>query len=163
MQINDLKPAKGSNKERKRLGRGTGSGQGTSGGRGTKGQNARKSGQVRKGFEGGQMPLLRRIPKRGFNNEQFALFFEIVNLESINNKFEEGETVNETTLREKGLVKGNKDGIKVLGDGELTKKLNFQVDRASKSAVDKIAKAGGSLKLAEPKPVSIKQKSLETK
>lgn len=151
MQINDLKPARGSNTARKRLGRGTGSGLGTTSGRGGKGQTARKSGQVRKGFEGGQMPLLRRIPKRGFNNEQFAKVFEIVNLGDINDRFDAGETVNAATLKAKGLVHANKDGVKVLGNGDLTKKLNFEVDKISKPAADKIAKSGGSVKVAEVK------------
>ncbi len=146
MQINDLKPARGSNKERKRLGRGTGSGLGTSAGRGTKGQNARKSGQVRQGFEGGQMPLIRRIPKRGFSNARFALVFESVNVGAINDRFEAGETVNALTLKERGLIRGNKDGVKVLGDGELTKKLVFDVDKFSKSATDKIEKSGSTVK-----------------
>lgn len=151
MQINDLRPARGSNVSRKRLGRGTGSGLGTTAGKGTKGQNARKSGQVRKGFEGGQMPLLRRIPKRGFNNTQFATVYEIVNLGDVNDRFEAGETVNLATLKERGLVKGNKDGIKILGGGDITKKLNFEADKVSKSAADKIAKAGGGVKAPEAK------------
>lgn len=151
MQINDLKPARGSNTTRKRVGRGTGSGLGTTSGRGGKGQTARKSGPVRKGFEGGQMPLLRRIPKRGFNNEQFATVFEIVNLGDINDRFEAGDTVNTVTLKAKGLVHANKDGVKVLGNGDLTKKLTFEVDKISKPAADKIAKSGGSVKVAEVK------------
>lgn len=149
MQLNNLKPGYGSNKERKRRGRGTGSGTGTTGGRGNKGQNARKSGQVRQGFEGGQMPLLRRIPKRGFNNTQFATVYEIVNIDDINERFNDGETVNAESLKIKGLVHGNKDGIKVLGDGELSKKLSFVVDKVSKSAEEKIKKAGGDIKLIE--------------
>lgn len=151
MQINDLKPARGSNTTRKRVGRGTGSGLGTTSGRGGKGQTARKSGQVRKGFEGGQMPLLRRIPKRGFSNEQFALVFEIVNLGAINDRFEDGETVTIATLKSKGLVHANKNGVKVLGDGDFTKKLSFDVDRVSKSAAEKITKLGGSVKVRQTK------------
>lgn len=146
MQINDLKPARGSNRERKRLGRGTGSGQGTSAGRGTKGQNARKSGQVRQGFEGGQMPIVRRIPKRGFNNTQFATVYEAVNLGCIADRFDEGETVNAESLKARRLIHGNKDGVKVLGEGEITKKLVFEVDKLSKSAAEKITKAGGTIK-----------------
>lgn len=149
MQINDLRPARGSNKERKRLGRGTGSGLGTTAGRGNKGQNARKSGQVRQGFEGGQMPLIRRIPKRGFNNARFATVFECVNVGDINDRFDAGETVNVITLKERGLVNGNKDGVKVLGDGEITKKLVFDVDKYSKSADEKIKKAGGTITSTE--------------
>lgn len=145
MQINDLRPARGSNKERKRRGRGTGSGTGTTGGRGNKGQNARKSGQVRPGFEGGQMPLLRRIPKRGFNNKQFASVYEIVNLADIEDRFDNGETVNVETLYSKRLVKGNKDGIKVLGNGDITKKLTVEVDKISASAREKLEKAGSTV------------------
>ena len=149
MQLNDLRPGRGANKERKRRGRGTGSGQGTTGGRGNKGQNARKSGQVRPGFEGGQMPLIRRIPKRGFNNAQFATFYEIVNLADIEAKFEAGEPVNAASLKERGLVHCNEDGIKILGDGEITKALTFEVDKVSKSAEEKITKAGGKINLIE--------------
>ena len=149
MQLNQLRPGRGANKDRKRRGRGTGSGQGTTGGRGNKGQNARKSGQVRQGFEGGQMPLIRRIPKRGFNNAQFATVYEIVNLAEIEARFEAGETVNAESLKFRGLIHCNKDGVKVLGDGELTKKLTFEVDKVSKSAEEKIKKAGGEIKLIE--------------
>ena len=149
MQLNNLRPGRGANKERKRRGRGTGSGQGTTGGRGNKGQNARKSGQVRPGFEGGQMPLIRRIPKRGFNNAQFATVYEIVNLADIEAKFEAGEAVNAASLKERGLVHCNEDGIKILGDGELTKALTFEVDKVSKSAEEKITKAGGKINLIE--------------
>ncbi len=149
MQLNQLRPGRGANKDRKRRGRGTGSGQGTTGGRGNKGQNARKSGQVRQGFEGGQMPLIRRIPKRGFNNAQFATVYEIVNLAEIEARFEAGETVNAESLKARRLVHCNEDGIKILGDGELTKKLTFEVDKVSKSAEEKIKKAGGDIKLIE--------------
>ena len=149
MQLNQLRPGRGANKDRKRRGRGTGSGQGTTGGRGNKGQNARKSGQVRQGFEGGQMPLIRRIPKRGFNNARFATVYEIVNLVDIEARFEAGETVNAETLKARRLVHCNEDGIKILGDGELSKKLTFEVDKVSKSAEEKIKKAGGEIKLIE--------------
>ena len=145
MQLNQLRPGRGANKDRKRRGRGTGSGQGTTGGRGNKGQNARKSGQVRQGFEGGQMPLIRRIPKRGFNNARFATVYEIVNLAEIEARFEAGETVNAETLKARRLVHCNK----ILGDGELSKKLTFEVDKVSKSAEEKIKKAGGDIKLIE--------------
>lgn len=147
MQLNDLQPGYRANRERKRRGRGTGSGTGTTGGRGTKGQNARKSGQVRPGFEGGQMPLLRRIPKRGFNNYNFALVFEIVNLGDIEERFSAGETVNVQTLKERGLANGGKDGIKILSDGDLTKALTFEVHKLSKAAEAKVTKAGGTINL----------------
>ena len=143
MQLNELRPGRGANKDRKRRGRGTGSGQGTTGGRGNKGQNARKSGQVRQGFEGGQMPLIRRIPKRGFNNARFATVYEIVNLCDIEERFH-----------------CNKDGIKILGEGDFTKKLTFEVEKVSKSAEEKITKAGGEIKLIEKvKYVAKKEKN----
>ncbi len=145
MKLSDLKPGYRANRATKRLGRGTGSGQGTSAGKGTKGQKARKSGHVRIGFEGGQMPLIRRIPKRGFSNVRFALVFEIVNLEDIDMRFSDNDTVDKASLKAKGLVNGNKDGIKILGNGELSKKLSFVIDRISKSAEVKITAAGGSV------------------
>jgi large subunit ribosomal protein L15 len=142
MELHDLRPAPGANKDRKRLGRGSGSGHGTTAGKGTKGQKARSGGKIRPGFEGGQMPLNRRLPKRGFNNAQFATVFETVNLEAINNAFADGDVVNSVSMKEKGLVKGNKDGVKVLGDGEISKKLKFEVDKISGSAKEKAEKAG---------------------
>jgi large subunit ribosomal protein L15 len=145
MELHDLRPAEGARKKRKRLGRGSASGQGTSAGKGTKGQKARSGGKVRPGFEGGQMPLTRRLPKRGFNNAKFATVYEIVNLEDINTRFNDGEEVNVLTLKEKGLARGNKDGIKVLGDGELSKKLKFDVEKVSAAAAEKIKAAGGEV------------------
>ncbi|QAR32796.1 50S ribosomal protein L15 [Geovibrio thiophilus] len=145
MELHDLRPAEGARKKRKRLGRGSASGQGTTAGKGTKGQKARSGGGTRPGFEGGQMPLTRRLPKRGFNNARFATVYEIVNLEDINNRFNDGEEVNVLTLKEKGLVRGNKDGIKVLGDGELSKKLKFDVEKVSAAAAEKIKAAGGEV------------------
>lgn len=145
MELHDLRPAEGARKKRKRLGRGSASGQGTSAGKGTKGQKARSGGKVRPGFEGGQMPLTRRLPKRGFNNAKFATVYEIVNLEDINNRFKDGDEVNVLTLKEKGLARGNKDGIKVLGDGELSKKLKFDVEKVSAAAAEKIKAAGGEI------------------
>ena len=120
MQLNQLRPGRGANKDRKRRGRGTGSGQGTTGGRGNKGQNARKSGQVRQGFEGGQMPLIRRIPKRGFNNARFATVYEIVNLVDIEERFEAGETVIVTS--QKGLeVRQTEKTLTAKGNAVLTR------------------------------------------
>jgi large subunit ribosomal protein L15 len=142
MELHDLKPAPGANKKRKRVGRGSASGLGTTSGRGNKGQKARSGGGVRPGFEGGQMPLNRRLPKRGFNNARFATVYETVNLDIIDTRFADGETVNLETLKEKNLVKGNKDGIKVLGNGEISKKLKFEVDKMSGSAKEKCEKAG---------------------
>ncbi|MGA1846814.1 50S ribosomal protein L15 [Deferribacter abyssi] len=146
MELHDLRPAKGSKKNKKRVGRGTGSGLGTTAGKGTKGQKARSGGGVRPGFEGGQMPLYRRLPKRGFSNKKFSKEYEIVNLEQINVKFSEGEVINVESLVAKRLIKGNKDGVKILGNGEVTKKLLFDVDKISSSAIEKIKKVGGEIK-----------------
>jgi len=145
MNLHDLKPAEKANKNRKRRGRGGSSGLGTTSGRGNKGQKARSGGGVRPGFEGGQMPLTRRLPKRGFNNSRFAKTVEIVNLTDIDNKYTDGETVNKESLVEKGLIKGNKDFIKILGEGDISKKLTFNVDKVSGSAEKKIKEAGGEL------------------
>ena len=141
MQLNDLRPGHGANKERKRRGRGTGSGQGTTGGRGNKGQNARKSGQVRGGCEGGQMPLLRRIPKRGFKNAMFKTEYAVINLSDLN-RFEEGTTVTPALLKETGIIKNQLSGIKVLGNGTLEKKLTIQANKFSKTALEKINESG---------------------
>ncbi len=140
MKIHELTPAPDSNKVSKRIGRGHGSGNGKTAGKGHKGQNAR-SGGVRIGFEGGQMPLTRRIPKRGFNNI-FASKFAIVNVSDLN-KFTDGTVVDAELLKASGLVKKEYDGIKVLGNGELTAKLTVKAAKFSQSAVEKIEKAGG--------------------
>ncbi len=145
MELHDLRPAPGAKKNRKRLGRGSGSGTGTTSGKGNKGQKSRSGGGVRPGFEGGQMPLMRRLPKRGFRNTMFQKPYEIVNLDQVNKKFTDGETVNSETLVDRGLIKGNLNGVKVLGNGELDKKLKFEVDYISKSAVEKIKSAGGEI------------------
>lgn len=150
MFIHELKPAKGANKARKRLGRGTGSGLGTTAGKGHKGQKARSGGQTKPGFEGGQMPMTRRIPKRGFSNARFASVYETVNLKSIDKYFTDGAVVNAETLKAFGLVHANRDGIKILGDGEFSKKLHFKVDKISKSALEKVEAAGGKVELIPP-------------
>ncbi len=145
MNLHDLKPNPGAKHRRKRLGSGESSGLGKTSGRGHKGQKSRSGGGVRPGFEGGQMPLHRRLPKKGFSNVQFRDKIAIVNLSQLNEKFEEGSTVNEKALREAGLVKGQCDAIKVLGHGELDRKLVVVVDAASASARAKIEAAGGSV------------------
>lgn len=146
MELHDLRPAPGAKKNRKRIGRGTASGTGTTAGKGNKGQKARAGkGKTVPGFEGGQMPLIRRLPKRGFRNTMFQKTFEIVNLDQIESRFNEGDNVNADTLVEKNLIKGNKDGVKVLGNGQISKKLSFQVTSVSKSAVEKIKSAGGEI------------------
>lgn len=144
MKLNDLRPnAGGGSKPKKRLGRGTASGLGKTSGKGHKGQNARSGGGVRPGFEGGQMPLFRRLPKRGFTNV-FAKEFGTVNIDDLN-KFENDTVVTPELLFETGLVKKSraKDGIKILGDGELTAKLTVQAHKFSKTAAEKIEAAGG--------------------
>lgn len=141
MKIHELQPAAGSRHSRKRVGRGTGSGMGKTSTRGHKGQNARSGGGVRPGFEGGQNPLYRRLPKRGFNNP-FRKEYAIVNLDELN-KFAEGTEVTPELLMNSGVVKNPLAGIKILGDGELTVKLTVKANKFSKSAVEKITAAGG--------------------
>ena len=141
MNLHELSPAEGSTHVGKRKGRGSGSGNGKTAGRGHKGQWARSGGGVRPGFEGGQMPLARRIPKRGFNNI-FAKPLEIVNLTSLN-KFEDGATVNVCDLLEKGILSKCEYGVKVLGNGEISKKLTVRASAFSATAKEKIEKAGG--------------------
>ncbi|MBR5682521.1 MAG: 50S ribosomal protein L15 [Ruminococcus sp.] len=141
MKIHELTPALDSNKAVKRIGRGHGSGNGKTAGKGHKGQNARSGGGVRIGFEGGQMPLARRIPKRGFNNI-FATKYAIVNVSDLN-KFKDGTVVDTELLVASGLVKKLNDGVKILGNGELTAKLTVKAAKFSQSAVEKIEKAGG--------------------
>ncbi|ADY54776.1 LSU ribosomal protein L15P [Syntrophobotulus glycolicus DSM 8271] len=146
MKLHELKPAEGSTKSRKRVGRGNGSGLGNTAGRGHKGQKARSGGGVRPGFEGGQMPMARRLPKRGFTNI-FAKEYNIVNLSDLEERFESGAEVTLETLIESGLVKKVLDGVKVLGDGELTKALTVKVNKVSKTAAEKIAAAGGKVEV----------------
>ena len=141
MNLHDLSPAAGSNPKAWRKGRGPGTGNGKTGGRGHKGQKARSGGGVRVGFEGGQMPLARRLPKRGFNNI-FAKPLEVINLTSLN-KFEDGATVNVSDLLEKGIISKCEYGVKVLGNGSLTKKLTVRATAFSASAKEKIEAAGG--------------------
>ena len=141
MKLHELSPAAGSTKEVKRIGRGHGSGNGKTAGKGHKGQNARSGGGVRIGFEGGQMPLTRRIPKRGFNNI-FAKEYAIVNVSDLN-QFTEDTVVDAELLKAAGLIKKTCDGVKVLGNGELTTKLTVKAAQFTKSAVEKIEKAGG--------------------
>ena len=143
MELNDLRPAGGAKRARRRVGRGPGSGKGKTAGRGHKGQKSRSGYSRRYGFEGGQMPLVRRIPKRGFTNI-FRVEFQVVNLRDLERVFGDGDTVSVDTLVEKGLVRGGKRPVKVLGDGELTKKLTVQVHRFSASAQAGIEKAGGN-------------------
>ena len=142
MKLHELSPAKGSKKDVKRIGRGHGSGWGKTSGKGQKGQKSRSGGSIRPGFEGGQLPLQRRIPKRGFNNI-FRKNIVGVNLSKLEAKFENGAVVDVNALREAGIVKNSFDGVKILGNGELTKSLTVKVDAFSASAKEAIEKAGG--------------------
>src|SRR6201993_1885403 len=146
MRLNELKPRPGSKHRVKRLGCGESSGHGKTSGKGHKGQKARSGGSIRLGFEGGQMPLIRRLPKRGFNNAAFHKRYAIVNLNDLN-EFEAGAVVNEQLLRESNLVRGHFVGIKVLGDGDLKHGLKVEVDKVSATAREKIEKAGGTITL----------------
>ncbi|MBS7311139.1 MAG: 50S ribosomal protein L15 [Treponema sp.] len=141
----------GANKKDRRVGRGSSSGRGSTAGRGNKGQQSRSGGKVYIGFEGGQMPLFRRIAQRGFSNYPFKKEYACVNVADINAKYSDGETVNKETLAAKGLLKGVNPLVKILGNGEITKKLSFNVDKISASAKDKIEKAGGSVTLTAEK------------
>jgi large subunit ribosomal protein L15 len=141
----NLHAPEGATKKRRRVGRGQGSGLGTTAGKGNKGQQSRSGGKTYPGFEGGQMPLYRRLPHRGFSNVQFRKEWQIVNLAQIEDKFAAGELVDGASLFQKRLVKHAEAPIKILGDGSVTKALNFQVDKVSSSAKVKIEKAGGKV------------------
>lgn len=146
MKLHELKPNKGgSTKTRKRLGRGTATGQGKTAGRGSNGQNSRSGGGVRPGFEGGQMPIYKRLPKRGFTNI-FGKKYTIVSLEVLN-RFEEGTEVTPELLKEAGVIKKIQDGVKILGNGELNKKLTIKAHKFSKSAAEKIEAIGGKVEV----------------
>ena len=141
MRLHDLRPAEGSTKSKKRVGRGTGSGLGTTAGRGANGQNSRSGGGVRPGFEGGQMPLFRRIPKRGFHNK-FKKQWTVINIEILN-EFEDGTEITPEVLLQTGVVNKLSYGLKILGDGELNKKLTVKANKFTQSAINKIEAAGG--------------------
>lgn len=143
----DLHAPEGANKKKRIVGRGSSSGRGTTAGRGNKGQQSRSGGKTYVGFEGGQMPLYRRIAKRGFSNYMFRKDYEIINLAEIDKRYKDGETVNKESLILKGLLKKASALVKILGDGELAKKLTVDVDKVSASAKEKIEKAGGTIVL----------------
>jgi large subunit ribosomal protein L15 len=145
MKLNELSPPAGSRKARKRLGRGVGSGQGKTAGRGTKGHNSRSGGGVRPGFEGGQMPIQRRLPKVGFSNI-FKKKIAVINIRDLS-KFESGSIVDEIALVRMGLVKGRRDGIKLLGQGDINIPLTVKVHASSKKAVEKVEAAGGKVEV----------------
>jgi large subunit ribosomal protein L15 len=145
MRLQDVKPSPGAKKRKKRIGNGPASGHGKTCCKGHKGQKARAGVGIRPGFEGGQMPLFRRLPKKGFSNAQFKTVFEVVNVGQLEKAFEDGATVNEDALREKGLVNRSCDAIKILGTGELSIKLTIEGAKVSASAKEKIEKAGGTV------------------
>ena len=145
MKLHELKPAEGSRKVRNRVGRGTSSGNGKTAGRGQKGQKARSGGKVRLGFEGGQTPLFRRMPKRGFLNVN-AKEYALVNLDQLN-VFKDGTEVTPVVLKEAGIIRAEKSGVKVLGNGELTKKLTVKAAKSSKAAEAAITAKGGSIEV----------------
>lgn len=144
LRLHNLKPRPGARHRVKRLGCGESSGHGKTSGKGHKGQKARSGGSIRLGFEGGQMPLIRRLPKRGFNNAAFRRQYAVVNLNDLN-VFKSGTVVTEQLLRESKLVRGNFDGIKILGDGELKHRLTIEADAVSAGAREKIERAGGTI------------------
>ncbi len=143
MDLSNLKPAKGAKQNKKRVGRGPGSGNGKTAGRGHKGAQSRSGYSYKRGFEGGQMPLHRRVPKRGFNNI-FRIEYAVVNLDQLDAQFEKGATVSPETLREAGLIRGKRLPIKVLGRGDVTKALTVQAHKFSGKAAEKLAAAGGT-------------------
>ena len=142
MKLHELSPKEGSVKEKFRKGRGAGSGNGKTAGKGHKGQNARSGGGVRPGFEGGQLPLYRKLPKRGFNNSRFGKKYSIINVQSLN-KFNDGEVVDSAALLAMGIINNVFDGVKVLAEGDITKKLTVKAAVFSASAKEKIEAAGG--------------------
>lgn len=154
MRLHDLKPNKGAKHRKKRVGNGESSGLGKTCGRGHKGQKSRSGGGVRPGFEGGQMPLARRLPKKGFNNAQFKTNYAVVNVDRLETI--EADVINEEALRKVGIVKGVWDGVKILGSGEISKKVTVEVDRVSASAKAKIEAAGGTVKELPAEPTDEK-------
>lgn len=146
MRLHDLKPRPGAKHRRKRLGQGEATGHGKTSGRGGKGQTARSGSSIRIGFEGGQMPLIRRMPKRGFNNARFSTVYAPVNVEDLN-QFDDAARIDVAVLRSAGLVNGKFDGVKILGTGALTKRLTVAADAFSASAKQKIEAAGGACEI----------------
>jgi len=160
IRLHNLKPRPGSRHRVKRLGIGESSGHGKTSGKGHKGQKARSGGSLRLGFEGGQMPLIRRLPKRGFNNAAFKKRYALINLDDLN-EFKAGTVINEEMLRKSKRIRGNVAGLKVLGRGELKHGLTIEADRVSESAREKIEKAGGTVTL-RPRPSLTDGKRSET-
>ncbi len=147
MNLNELSPAPGSKKNRKRVGRGESSGWGKTAGKGSNGQKSRAGATINAAFEGGQMPLLKRVPKRGFSNARFKKDYAIVNLATLETRFEDGAEITPEIALENGAIRKLKDGMKVLGKGELTKKFSIKTNKISTSAKDKIIAAGGTVEV----------------
>lgn len=161
MRLHNLKPRPGAKKTRKRVGRGNGSGHGKTAGRGMKGQGSRSGSSTRPGFEGGQLPLIRRLPKRGFNNAQFTTTYLPVNLGDLE-QFEDGATVDEAALRKAGLANGKSDGIKILASGELSKKLTVKASAFSGAARKRIEELGGACEVVGKKAAKAETVSAES-
>ena len=161
IRLHNLKPRPGSRHRVKRLGIGESSGHGKTSGKGHKGQKARSGGSIRLGFEGGQMPLIRRLPKRGFNNAAFKKHYALINLDDLS-EFKAGTVINEEMLRESKHIRGNVAGLKLLGRGELKHGLTIEADRVSESAREKIEKAGGTVTLRQ-RPSLVDGKRFEKK
>ncbi len=161
IRLHNLKPRPGAKHRTKRLGIGESSGHGKTSGKGHKGQKARSGGSIRLGFEGGQMPLIRRLPKRGFNNAAFKKTYALINLDDLN-EFEAGTEINEQMLRASKHIRGKVAGLKILGRGELKHGLKIEADRVSDSAREKIEKAGGTITLRERKSLTDGKRSGET-
>lgn len=140
-----IKAPKGAAKKKRVVGRGSSAGRGKTAGRGHKGQNARSGGGTRLGFEGGQLPLFRRLARRGFSNHPFKKEYVVINLGEIDKKYNDGETVSLETLREKGVIKKSQDSVKILAEGDFAKKVDFDLEKISQSALEKIEKAGGKV------------------
>ena len=162
IRLHNMKPRHGSRHRVKRLGCGESSGHGKTSGKGHKGQKARSGGSIRLGFEGGQMPLIRRLPKRGFNNAAFHKHYAIVNLDDLNN-FKSGSVVNEQLLRDSNLIRGDVFGLKILGGGELKHGLKIEADKVTASAREKIEKAGGSVTIREKRESKADSSTVEEK
>ncbi len=162
MRLHNLKPRPGAKHRVKRLGIGESSGHGKTSGKGHKGQKARSGGSIRLGFEGGQMPLIRRLPKRGFNNKRFHKNYAVINLDALN-AFAAGTVINEEMLRELKLIRGNVVGLKVLGNGDLQHALQIEAHKVSASAREKIEGAGGSVTLREVKRIDGPRREVKAK
>ena len=163
MKLHDIKPNPGAKHRRRRVGNGESSGLGKTCGKGHKGQKSRSGASIRPNFEGGQMPIFRRLPKKGFNNDQFKTKYAIVNLRDLEAKYADGETVDEESLRKHGLIQGIYDAIKLLGNGELSKKLTIEVDKISGTALAQLEKNGCTIVDLAAKKEEARQKSLDEK